>query len=379
MSNSWGPDNDDTPLPDATRAAIDYATTHGRGGKGTVIFFAAGNSADDTVHDNYVSYSGVVAVAASNNFDERSSYSRFGAAIAVSAPSNGGSLGITTTDVTGQAGYSSQNYTNSFGGTSSACPLAAGVAALVLSVNPNLTWSEVRDVLEHSADKIDTANGEYDGSGRSIFYGFGRVNARAAVQLAQDLLDPTQPHVALAALPIIAAGGSAPLAWATGGTLPLVSQTLEYAVGAGDFQVIATPAPAVRQFEWPVPSDLTGSVTVRISIENSGGVMAVDTMTASVRPRPRIAAVRLKTAASGKRSLVVDGSSFVVGDATIFLGDVELGMIKFPAKRTNGDGTATRIVSKDGRLKQLVPRGTGVSVTVRQSGGQSSEVFAYTR
>src|SRR5206468_11997886 len=102
--------------PDATREAIDYATTHGRGGKGTVIFFAAGNSNDDTVHDNYVSYPGVTAVAASTNFDTRSSYSRFGAAVAVAAPSSGGSLGITTLDATGASGYSSQNFPNGFGG-----------------------------------------------------------------------------------------------------------------------------------------------------------------------------------------------------------------------------------------------------------------------
>ena len=177
MSNSWGPDNAGTPLPDATRAAIDHATTNGRGGKGMVIFFAAGNDGFNTTNNNYCNYSGVVAVAASTNFDVRASYSNFGAAISVAAPSNGGSRSINTTNYP-------TDYTAGFGGTSSACPLAAGVAALVLSVNPNLTWQQVKSVLEQSADKIDIAGAAYDTLGRSDKYGYGRVNARRAVELA---------------------------------------------------------------------------------------------------------------------------------------------------------------------------------------------------
>jgi subtilisin family serine protease len=192
MSNSWGPDNPYTALPDATRTAIDYATTNGRGGKGMVIFFAAGNSAanidqlqNNVPYDSYSSYSGVVAVSATTNSDRRSSYSNYGASISIGAPSNGGTLSITTTDVTGSAGYSSGNYTSSFGGTSSACPLAAGVGALVLSVNPNLTWRQVKSVLEQSADKIVDPNYPgYDANGHSDYFGYGRVNAQRAVALA---------------------------------------------------------------------------------------------------------------------------------------------------------------------------------------------------
>jgi thermitase len=184
MSNSWGPDNADTPLPDATRAAIDHATSTGRGGKGMVIFFAAGNDNFNTSRNNYANYSGVVAIAASTNRDLKASYSNFGAAISVAACSSGGSKSICTTDVTGNRGYSAGNFTTTFGGTSSASPLAAGVAALVLSVNPNLTWREVKQVLEQSAEKIDPGGGAYDANGHSDKYGYGRVNARNAVQLA---------------------------------------------------------------------------------------------------------------------------------------------------------------------------------------------------
>jgi subtilisin family serine protease len=76
------------------------------------------------------------------------------------------------------------NYTNSFGGTSSACPGVAGVVALVLARNPDLSRHEVKELLRGSCDRIDEAQGNYDEQGHSVSYGFGRVNARAAVEAA---------------------------------------------------------------------------------------------------------------------------------------------------------------------------------------------------
>ena len=77
----------------------------------------------------------------------------------------------------GGPGYNSGNYTNTFGGTSAACPVVSGVSALVLSENPNLTLAQVKDILYTTA--IDMGS-----SGRDNTYGNGRVNAFAAVQAA---------------------------------------------------------------------------------------------------------------------------------------------------------------------------------------------------
>lgn len=92
------------------------------------------------------------------------------------------------------------NHRNNFGGTSSATPLCAGVAALVLSANPALTYIEARQILRDTAIKFDLANtdpvGQWlDANGnpsvtsgqppvKSGWYGYGRVNAAAAVQTA---------------------------------------------------------------------------------------------------------------------------------------------------------------------------------------------------
>ncbi|MCE7939499.1 MAG: hypothetical protein DYG90_13140, partial [Chloroflexi bacterium CFX6] len=72
-----------------------------------------------------------------------------------------------------------------FGGTSGACPVAAGVAALVVSANPLLTADQVRSILEHTAERIDEDNSEAPYrriAQHSIWYGYGRINARRAVE-----------------------------------------------------------------------------------------------------------------------------------------------------------------------------------------------------
>ena len=188
LSDSFGPPDGlgiPQPISDAIKAGIDYAAVRGRGGKGCVILFAAGNGYENADLDGLASYFRVISVAASNNFDQHSDYSDFGETVDICAPSNDsrpGYLAITTTDRTGDKGYNAKgNYTNTFGGTSSATPLAAGVAALVLSIEPTLTNVQVQERLEVTADKISPGTGRYDSNGHSVYFGYGRVNAYAAL------------------------------------------------------------------------------------------------------------------------------------------------------------------------------------------------------
>lgn len=185
INNSWGPPDGRTtlyPLPDVVKAGIDYAINTGRGGKGCIVVFAAGNGNESVMTDGYSSYSRVLAIAASTNQDVHASYSDYGAAIALCAPSNGGSLSITTTDRTGTAGYSTGNYTPDFGGTSSAAPVVSGVAALLMAQDPGATADQIKQRLIAGADKISPATGAYDSQGHSIYFGFGRVNARRSLE-----------------------------------------------------------------------------------------------------------------------------------------------------------------------------------------------------
>ena len=126
-----------------------------------------------------------LGVGACNDRGSRSAYSNFGKGIALVAPSDDRRRqGITTTDVHPRRRDTARRaYCDDFGGTSSATPLVAGVAALVLWRTRH-SRHEVRDVLKSTADKIDRANGRYR-DGFSLQYGFGRVNGEAAVELAK--------------------------------------------------------------------------------------------------------------------------------------------------------------------------------------------------
>lgn len=128
-------------------------------------------------------YPQAIAVGASTSFDCRAAYSQFGSDLDLVVPSSGGGLTnpVLTTDRTGSAGYASGNYSSDFGGTSAAAPLAAGIAGLVLSRNPGLPATDVREILEQSAAKISPGFAAYDGNGHSDRYGFGRIDAQKAL------------------------------------------------------------------------------------------------------------------------------------------------------------------------------------------------------
>ncbi len=184
ISNSWGTYS----LDDALNRTFKDLYKRGRGGKGVLIIFASGNDGynlDSPYYQDESESPYVLSVGASSEEDLVTSYSNYGKSLDILAP--GSEYGtIVTTDVTGAKGYTPYNYTFDFAGTSAAAPIVAGVAALVLSVNPDLTAKEVIDILENTADKI--GNMPYS-KGRNDHYGYGRVNAYKAVLEAKRRKD----------------------------------------------------------------------------------------------------------------------------------------------------------------------------------------------
>lgn len=177
------------------------------------------------------------SVAAVNSDGGHTSYSTAGANVLVSAPAGEyGDLApamVTTDQMTCLRGYSgfpavdaggwpeydaaftpfnypghpentSCNYTSTFNGTSSAAPNAAGVISLIHSANPALSYRDIKDILVRTSTKVDpqnepvvltVGNGEFvahpgwvenaAGYSHNNLYGFGRVDAGAAVALAR--------------------------------------------------------------------------------------------------------------------------------------------------------------------------------------------------
>ena len=213
ISNSWGPSDGTGQTVDMNQTLKDLVaniTTTGRNGLGTVILFAAGNGGESIETDGFASNPNVFAIGATKADGLRASYSDFGKSLDFMASScdidssaggegwsGGGSYidGIWTTDNTGSAGYNAGgnesagdiagNYSSEFGGTSSACPLAAGITGLVLTANPNLTKDQIYDLFKETSDKV--SNEQYDGNGFNQNYGYGRINACKAVVKAFEM------------------------------------------------------------------------------------------------------------------------------------------------------------------------------------------------
>ena len=201
-NNSWGPpDGHDLGFPAGTfwESAVQTGVKEGYGGKGTFYVFAAGNGGDegdDANLDELANYYAVTAVCAVSDEDVRVVYSEVGANLWVCAPSLDlppeESRGIVTTE-------NSDRYNRYFNGTSASAPIVSGVAALLREANPELTWRDLKLILAASARKNDPGNlGWEDGSlkygsessaDRYFFnyeYGFGMVDAGAALALAQE-------------------------------------------------------------------------------------------------------------------------------------------------------------------------------------------------
>ena len=215
-SNSWGLGQGPglIHVVRSLESAIKSGIQEGYDGKGVLYVFSAGNGGrghrlnpDGTIAGGHIrdfrggddsnlselkNFYAVTAVCAVNDGDTRSVYSEKGANLWVCAPSRDDDhRGIVTAE-------NSDRYKDDFGGTSAAAPAVSGIAALLRQANPNLTWRDLKLILAASARKNDAANpgwaegarkyGAGSDTDRYHFnheYGFGVVDAKAAVDLAR--------------------------------------------------------------------------------------------------------------------------------------------------------------------------------------------------
>ena len=218
--NSWGQDPAFAENFGATGSASDQAwnaamlrgVTEGRGGLGMVIEVSGGNERPnmaDAALSNFTGTRYTIAVGAVDNLGKVTSYSTPGASLLVTAPggittadqSVNRGFGIASADVASDAGYNKTvgaagDYSYQNQGTSYSGPIVAGIAALMLQANPNLGFRDVSTILAMTARQTGTADPSWVTSSGSTWnlggmhfsrdYGFGLVDAKAAVHLAES-------------------------------------------------------------------------------------------------------------------------------------------------------------------------------------------------
>jgi subtilisin family serine protease len=229
----------------AASSTIQSAASYLRS-KGGVLFVAAGNTGalDSTTPTNLME-----VVSATDTGDTFATFSTYGPFVTISAPGNN----ILTTAMGGGYQY--------WWGTSLATPVAAGTAALIVAKRPDFTAAQIDSTLQQSATDLGAA-------GRDNYFGFGRVNAGAAVTLAANGVpsDTTPPSVSIAS----PTGGSV-----TGTTTVTVNASDNVGVARVELRVngslLGTDTTAPYTFSWNTTALSNGSATLVAAAYDAAG------------------------------------------------------------------------------------------------------------
>jgi subtilisin-like proprotein convertase family protein len=227
-NGSWGysthfTDDFTSPVFYEMAAAYETGVETGRGGLGTIYVSAAGNSArsgDDVNHHNIQNAIETIAVGAVDSAGEIARFSTPGAAVLVVAPG----VNVSASDRTGKAGFVSGDAVTA-SGTSFSAPAVSGIVARMLEANPTLGWRDVQEILALSGRYFASSKPETDwqetgaegvnggGFHSSRAFGFGEVDAHAAIRLAETWTDQStsanMTTLTVAADPALAASGAA--------------------------------------------------------------------------------------------------------------------------------------------------------------------------
>ncbi|XP_030078779.1 furin-like protease 1 isoform X1 [Drosophila hydei] len=190
-SASWGPDDDgktvDGPGELASRAFIE-GTTKGRGGKGSIFIWASGNGGremDNCNCDGYTNSIWTLSISSATEEGNVPWYSEKCSSTLATTYSSGGQSEkqVVTTDL-------HHSCTASHTGTSASAPLAAGIAALVLQSNQNLTWRDLQHIVVRTAKPANLKDSSWtiNGVGRRVShsFGYGLMDASDMVRVARS-------------------------------------------------------------------------------------------------------------------------------------------------------------------------------------------------
>lgn len=178
INNSWG-FTTSIPVPETLAEVIRRAATEPRGGLGALVVFAAGNDNREIDDDEMQAMPEVLCVSATDSYGYPTNYTNSGPAVDVAAPS-------ATVSIAPEGGT-----TTTFGGTSAAAPVAAGLAAWAVSQDPSLSAADLMDLLVSTAEPSPYLAADEDG--RNDTYGWGVISALNMLEVLYPTDDVPPP------------------------------------------------------------------------------------------------------------------------------------------------------------------------------------------
>lgn len=188
-SCSWGPSDDGKHLQGPSvlvKKALIKGVNEGRDKKGSIYVFASGNGGhlgDNCNYDGYTNSIYSITIGAIDHKGLHPPYSESCSAVMAVTYSSGSGEYIHSTDI-------GDKCSDTHGGTSAAAPLAAGIYALLLEANPNLTWRDVQYLSILSSKEITNQDAKSQegalGKRYSHVYGYGKIDTRKLIEMAQD-------------------------------------------------------------------------------------------------------------------------------------------------------------------------------------------------
>jgi serine protease len=236
ISMSWGGTGTST----TAQNIITWASN-----QGVVLVAAAGNNNSNTIFYP-AGYTECIAVAATNSNDTKASFSNYGTWVDISAPGNN----IYST-------LPSNGYGN-MSGTSMACPLVAGLAGLMLSLNPLMTPTNVRNCIVNNATNINAMNSSYIGQ-----LGGGRIDASASMACVGTTLSLAPVAAFMANITTVTAGGS--VQFTNQSLYCYAGTTYSWSFTGG------TPSTSILQTPGPITYNTPGTYNVSLTVTNSNG------------------------------------------------------------------------------------------------------------
>jgi len=346
------------PTSSAVQSAANYLKS-----KGGLLFVAAGNNNRD---EGFTPTTTMIAVSSTDSTDARSSFSSYGSFVSLSAP---GSY-IYTTNSSG--GYSAWN------GTSFASPVAAGVAALMMSANPSLDPSKIESLLYSTAVDLGTP-------GRDIYFGYGRVNADAAVTAAINATATTPAKDTTA--PAVAIASPSASSSVSGAVTVNVNATDNVGVARVDLKVnntvVASDTAAPYAFSWDTKGVANGMASlVAVAYDAAGNVASstpISVNVANTVATPTVdttkPTVRISNPVAGR----IRGNVTVKVDASDNMGAAGIKLTMSIDGQTAASGSGSTLAYSWDTKKIATGAHTITAVAVDAAGNSSSTSVQVTR